>query len=74
MEKIALIILALTIGILIGWTIKKSIYIPFQSNGKIILSKNEEGIDRIFFNLDLEYEDFKKYSQIVFDVINEDDA
>lgn len=41
-----------------------------EPNGKIILDHNENGDERICFALNLEYDDFKNYSTLIFEVEN----
>lgn len=42
-----------------------------NANGTIYLGKNENGNDRIVFNLGMEYDDLEKYDYVVLTVIKE---
>lgn len=71
MTTIFIYILVLSIGILLGWIAHTLMGGDYDtSNGKIIIDHNENGDERIVFALDLEYEDFKRFQKIIFDVVN----
>lgn len=39
------------------------------STGSIVLDKNEDGVDRVVFNLGMEYEDLADHKYIIFEVV-----
>ena len=64
---ISIIILAMVLlGFLIGFRVGQS---RIQENGQIILCKNEEGDDKIVFQLGMEYDDIADYEYVIFKVI-----
>lgn len=69
MAKIMLGLAIVVVGIVcfwLGYHLGKKF--KMEANACIYLEKNEEGVDRIRFDLGMEYEDIPKYKQIVFDV------
>jgi len=72
MPEIKVLILCSLVGLLIGLILGHYVFPnkKEKANGQIILDHNEEGDERICFALDMQYDDFKKYSRISFDVIN----
>lgn len=61
-------VVALCVGFLIGGRVERRIFTN-SPDGYIILDKNEEGNDRIAFQLGMEYDDISKYHDIVFRVV-----
>lgn len=61
-------ICALIIGLIIGGRFGYSV-LTRHPDGYIVLDKNEEGTDRISFQLGMEYDDISKYEHIVFNVV-----
>lgn len=60
------IILAAAIGFLCGMNLRKK-----HSDGTIIIEPTEdENREKVIWKLDMELDDIKKYSQVVFDVKN----
>lgn len=54
------------LGFLIGLRVGQS---QIRENGQIILCKNEEGDDKIVFQLGMEYDDIADYKYVIFKVI-----
>ena len=64
---VGIIVLAMVLlGFLIGLRIGQSY---FKENGQIILCKNEEGDDKIVFQLGMEYDDIADYKYVIFKVV-----
>ena len=64
---IGIIVLAMVmLGFLIGLRVGQS---QIRENGQIILCKNEEGDDKIVFQLGMEYDDIADYKYVIFKVI-----
>lgn len=54
------------LGFLIGLRVGQS---RIRENGQIVLCKNEEGDDKIVFQLGMEYDDIADYEYVIFKVI-----
>ncbi len=64
---VGIIVLAMVmLGFLIGLRVGQS---QIRENGQIILCKNEEGDDKIVFQLGMEYDDIADYEYVIFKVI-----
>ena len=62
-------IVALVIGLIVGRYLVNNHHVATNfMDGEIILDKNEDGNDRIFFNLGMEYDDIKNFDYITFKV------
>lgn len=66
LKTILLCLIFLFIGMIVGY----AIHSRGDKGGRIILDKNEDGDDRILFDMNLNYDDFKKYSHLTFEIIN----
>ena len=67
-EFLAVAIVAVILGILIGkfWHIKSA-----NTDGFIILDKNEEGNDRLVFQLGMDYDEIAQHNEIHFKVVKQ---
>lgn len=64
---VGIIVLAMVmLGFLIGLRVGQS---RIRENGQIVLCKNEEGDDKIVFQLGMEYDDIADYEYVIFKVI-----
>lgn len=64
---VGIIVLVMVIlGFLIGLRVGQS---RIRENGQIVLCKNEEGDDKIVFQLGMEYDDIADYEYVIFKVI-----
>ena len=64
---VSIIMLAMVLlGFLIGLRVGQG---NFRENGQIVLCKNEEGNDKIIFQLGMEYDDIADYEYVIFKVI-----
>lgn len=64
---VGIIVLAMVmLGFLIGLRVGQS---QIRENGQIVLCKNEEGDDKIVFQLGMEYDDIADYKYVIFKVI-----
>lgn len=61
-----IICVMVSLGFLIGLRIGQS---RVRENGQIILCKNEEGDDKIVFQLGMEYDDISNYEYVIFKVV-----
>jgi hypothetical protein len=63
---VSIIVLAMVLlGFLIGLRVGQS---QIRENGQIILCKNEEGEDKIIFQLGMEYDDIADHDYVIFKV------
>ena len=63
---VSIIVLAMVLlGFLIGLRVGQG---HFRENGQIILCKNEEGEDKIIFQLGMEYDDIADHDYVIFKV------
>ena len=61
-----IICVMVSLGFLIGLRIGQS---RIRENGQIVLCKNEEGDDKIVFQLGMEYDDISNYEYVIFKVV-----
>lgn len=64
--EIFILIIACIVSFIAGYFTGKRDHIY---TGSVVLDKNEEGDDRIVFNLGMEYEDIAKHDELIFKVI-----
>lgn len=64
------IVISFIVGFLVGIIIGK-LSSNYKPNGSIILGKNEDGDDRIVFQLSMEYDEIKDHDVVIFQVKKE---